>query len=95
VENPKRQAWMYLVVGVAAVIAGPWFLLTDNGQGSLGLLDWAILGMGIVAVYRGVRGFLDLKRGSSAPARSAEPGPRKIARPDASAPAKQDPPEKD
>ncbi|MCA0308765.1 MAG: hypothetical protein LCH87_15645 [Actinobacteria bacterium] len=71
-EDPKRQAWMYVVVGPLAIIAGIYFLMTTSGTtGDFSLLDWAIIGMGVVATYRGVKGFLDIRRGDAPP---AEPG---------------------
>nr|WP_300147942.1 hypothetical protein [Propionicimonas sp.] len=69
-EDPKRQAWMYVIVGGIAVIAAIYFLSVDGmGSGSFGIFDWVILGMGIVAVARGVRMFLDLRRGNGTPTR--------------------------
>jgi hypothetical protein len=63
VQDPKRQAWLYLVVGVLAVVFAGYYLYTDRGAGGdFSFLDWAILGMGIVATYRGVKMFLDLRR---------------------------------
>jgi hypothetical protein len=77
VEDPKRQAWMYVVVGGLAVIAAIYFLSIDGmGSGSFGIFDWVILGMGIVAVVRGARMFLDLKRDAGSPTRKT------IAKPD-------------
>lgn len=76
-EDPKRQAWMYVVVGGIAVIAAIYFLSVDGmGSGSFGIFDWVILGMGIVAVVRGIRMFLDLKQddGSGTKKTIAKPG---------------------
>ncbi len=65
-QDPKRQAWLYLVVGLLAVVFAVYFLSIDNaGQGQAGgfaILDWGLLGMGVVAVYRGVRGLRTLRR---------------------------------
>ena len=90
-EDPKRQAWMYLIAGVVAIAAAVYFLSTDTDTGTAGnfsLLDWAILGMGVVAIYRGAKGFIDLRRGDAEPRNPSSgttpPGPRKIARPDSS-----------
>lgn len=84
VEDPKRQAWMYLVAGVLAVIAGIYFISTAGQQANdqFGLLDYVILGMGAVAIYRGVRGFLALRNGDAGSA-GAKPaaGPKRISRP--------------
>lgn len=70
---------MYLIAGVAAIIAAIYFISTaSSGAGdSFGILDYAILGMGIVAVYRGVKGFLDIRRGNAA----LGEGPKRITRP--------------
>ena len=76
-EDPKRQAWMYVVVGGIAVIAAIYFLSVDGmGSGSFGIFDWVILGMGIVAVVRGIRMLLDLKQdvGSGNKNTIAKPG---------------------
>lgn len=63
---------MYVVVGPLAIIAGIYFLMTTSGTtGDFSLLDWAILAMGIVALYRGGRMFLALRRGEEPP---ADPG---------------------
>lgn len=71
-NNPRREAWLYVVVGVIAVVGAGYFLAVDGmGSGSFGLLDWAILGMGIVAIYRGIKGFAAIRRDSVAP---PEPG---------------------
>ncbi|MCA0295123.1 MAG: hypothetical protein LCH96_07375 [Actinobacteria bacterium] len=63
-QDPKRQAWLYLVAGVVAIIAAAYFLSVDSagGGGDFSILDWAILGMGVVATFRGVRMFLDLRK---------------------------------
>ena len=83
-QDPKRQTWLYLGVGLAAIVSAIYFLSTDNGQtGNYNILDWAILGMGVVAVYRGVRMFLELRRGSDVPANPGESTTfrRKVPRP--------------
>jgi len=65
---------MYLIAGVLAVVAAIYFISTaDQAGDSFGILDYAILGMGVVAVYRGARGFLDLRRGDSGSTGSASP----------------------
>lgn len=82
-EDPKRQAWMYLIVGVVAVIAAIYFLSTESqGANSFSIFDWAILAMGVVATYRGVKGFIDLRRGDAKPAAPTKPsGPTRLPRP--------------
>ncbi|MFT4108735.1 hypothetical protein [Propionicimonas sp.] len=87
-DDPKRQAWMYLVAGVLAIVGGIYFLATEGQDGTYVLLDWVILGMGVVAIYRGAKGFYDLRRGP------AQPTPTTVIRPGSSAekPAKPDDP---
>jgi uncharacterized membrane protein HdeD (DUF308 family) len=53
-DDPKNQPWLYLVTGVVAIAAAGYFLSIDAS-----ILDWAILGMGVVAVVRGVQMFLE------------------------------------
>lgn len=62
-KNPRTEAWMYLVVGVVAMIGGATFLLiaAGNNQDS-NILDWAILIMGAVSVWRGGKAFYDLRQ---------------------------------
>ncbi|MGC3995607.1 MAG: hypothetical protein QM779_16055 [Propionicimonas sp.] len=66
-EDPKRQAWMYLVAGVVAIVAAIYFLSTESQAGTYVLLDWGILAMGVVAIYRGGKGFYDLRRDQAKP----------------------------
>jgi uncharacterized membrane protein YcjF (UPF0283 family) len=62
-SNPKTQAWLYLIVGILAVIAGSIYLLVDLGQGgSWMLFDAAIVAMGIFGIVQGVRSFARLKQ---------------------------------
>ncbi|MCB0910838.1 MAG: hypothetical protein KDB60_04380 [Propionibacteriaceae bacterium] len=89
-EDPKRQAWMYLVAGVVAVIAAIYFIATaGQANDSWGLLDYAILGMGLVAIYRGVKGFRALRNGDAGPA-GGSTGPKRINRPDRRPPGDSD-----
>lgn len=83
-EDPKRQAWMYLIAGIVAIIAAIYFISTAGQvNDSFGILDYAILGMGVVAIYRGVRGFRDLRRADGGPTGSPTPGegPKRIGKP--------------
>lgn len=64
---------MYLIVGPVAIGLAIYYLMTDNGSsGDFSLLDWAILGMGIVALYRGVRMYLELRKRNSTPPGTGE-----------------------
>jgi hypothetical protein len=57
--SPRVQAISYLVVGVLAVVSGIYFV-TRGAQ----LLDYLILGGGVIAVYLGVRDLLRLRQDS-------------------------------
>lgn len=74
---------MYLIAGVVAIVAAIYFIATAPAGDSFGILDYAILGMGVVAIYRGVRGFLALRNGSggSTGAPGGNPGPTRINKP--------------
>ncbi|MCE1174105.1 MAG: hypothetical protein LWW77_05790 [Propionibacteriales bacterium] len=62
-SNPRTQAWLYLIVGILAVIAGSIYLLVDLGQGgSWMLFDAAIVAMGVFGIVQGVRSFTRLKQ---------------------------------
>jgi hypothetical protein len=62
-SNPRTQAWLYLIVGIVAVIAGSIYLLVDLRQGgSWMLFDAAIVAMGIFGIVQGVRSFARLKQ---------------------------------
>lgn len=61
-QDAIRFWWLYLLLGVAAAAMGCYGLY-HLGLGSS--LDWILVAMGLVAVYRGVRGYL-LKRSGSA-----------------------------
>ncbi len=83
-EDPKRQAWMYLIAGVLAVVAAIYFIATSGqANDSFGILDYAILGMGIVAIYRGAKGFRDLRGGDgdSTGSPTSGTGPKRISKP--------------
>lgn len=53
--------WVYVVVGVLAVALSLYYMTIDSS-----VLDWIILGMGVVAIVRGVQQFLQL-RGENKP----------------------------
>jgi len=53
------QVLVYLIVGAGAVAVALVFILTREAM----MLDWAILGLGLYAIYRGVTDYLALRRG--------------------------------
>ena len=53
--------WVYVVVGVLAVALSLYYMTIESS-----VLDWIILGMGVVAIVRGVQQFLQL-RGENKP----------------------------
>jgi len=60
VKNPKNEAWLYLIVGVVAIGMGAYNLVVFAGD-SGNILDWVIVAMGAVAVWRGIKQFWDLR----------------------------------
>ena len=60
-DDPKRRAWLYLITGVVAVAAALYFMSIEAS-----VFDWAILGLGLVAIYQGARDFWKL-RGDAQP----------------------------
>lgn len=63
-EDPKRQAWMYLIAGVVAIVAAAFFLSIDP-ESDFHTLDWVILAGGAIAVWQGLRRFWRLRQGGS------------------------------
>jgi hypothetical protein len=61
-RDPKTHAWLYLVVGLLAIVSGAYFLFIDYGAGGSGftIFDWLLAGMGVVGIYRGVKGLREL-----------------------------------
>jgi uncharacterized membrane protein len=59
VKKPMTQVLVYLIVGAGAVAVALVFILTREAM----MLDWAILGLGLYAIYRGVADYLALRRG--------------------------------
>ena len=58
--NPKMQIALYLIVGVLAIVGSAYFMSIDTS-----ILDWFILGLGIVAVAQGIKEYLALRRGET------------------------------
>jgi len=59
VKDPKNRPLLYVVTGVIAVAAAVYFLMLP----SAGILDWFILAMGIVSIFKGVQEYLQLHGG--------------------------------
>ncbi len=53
-KDPKNRPFVYIITGIVAIGASLYFLTVP----SAGILDWLILGMGVVAVYKGVQEYL-------------------------------------
>lgn len=51
-NDPKRQPWLYLISGLVAIGAATFFLSVDGN-----VFDWAILGLGAYAVWKGIQLF--------------------------------------
>lgn len=49
-NDPKNRPLLYLISGVVAVVAALYFMTLDTS-----IFDWFILGMGIVAIFKGVQ----------------------------------------
>ena len=47
---------MYLVVGVVAIVAGAFYMTIE-----MSIFEWAIVIMGVVAIYRGIKGLRALR----------------------------------
>lgn len=63
-QDPKRLAWTYVIVGIVAVVAAGWFLYLDTvgADHSFAVFDWAFLALGGVAVFRGIQRFVALRK---------------------------------
>lgn len=61
-EDPKRRGWLYLITGVVAVAAALFFMSIE-----VSVFDWAILGLGVVAIYQGGRELWKLRGGDPKP----------------------------
>jgi hypothetical protein len=64
VKDPKNLAIIYLVMGVVAVALALYYMSIDPTGG---VLDWIILGMGVVAIFRGGQQFLQLRAAKKPP----------------------------
>jgi len=58
VNDPKNRPLVYLIAGIVAVVAALYFMTLDAS-----IFDWFILGMGIVAIIKGVQEYWQLHGG--------------------------------
>lgn len=63
--DAKKLPWVYLIVGIIAMVGVGFFLYLDavGGDHTMMVFDWAFFALGGVAVYRGVRGLIDQRKG--------------------------------
>ncbi len=52
-KDPKNRPLVYLIVGIVAIGLALFYMTLDTS-----IFDWFILGMGIVAVFKGVQEYL-------------------------------------
>ena len=52
-KDPKNRPLVYIITGVVAIGAALFFMTLDTS-----IFDWFILGMGIVAIFKGVQEYL-------------------------------------
>jgi hypothetical protein len=64
VKDPKNLAIVYLVMGALAIALSLYYMSIDP-SGSI--LDWIILGMGVVAIVRGGQQYLQLRAARKPP----------------------------
>ena len=57
--SKRTEAWVYIGAGVVAIFAALYFMSVSSS-----IFDWFILGMGVVSLWQGVRGFMALRNGS-------------------------------
>ena len=63
-KDPKKLAIVYLVMGALAIVLSLYYMSIDP---SGGVLDWIILGMGVVAMVRGGQQYLQVRAGNKPP----------------------------
>jgi len=66
--SERTQAWVYIGAGVVAIFAALYFMSVESS-----IFDWFILGMGVVSLWQGVRGFMALRGGSGGPSGPSGP----------------------
>ena len=63
-KDPKKLAITYLVMGALAIAVSLYYMSIDPTGG---VLDWIILGMGVVAMFRGGQQYLQVRAGNKPP----------------------------
>ncbi|MGV8908276.1 MAG: hypothetical protein ACOH1Y_04780 [Propionicimonas sp.] len=63
-KDPKNLAIIYLVMGVLAIALALYYMSIDA---SGAVLDWIILGMGVVSIVRGGQQYLQLRAARKPP----------------------------
>ena len=63
-KDPKKLAITYLVMGALAIAVSLYYMSIDPTGG---VLDWIILGMGVVAMVRGGQQYLQVRAGNKPP----------------------------
>ena len=58
-KDPKNGPLVYLIAGIVAVAGALYFMTLDTS-----ILDWFILGLGIVSIIKGVQGYWQLRGGA-------------------------------
>jgi hypothetical protein len=63
-QDPKKTAVAYLVVGVLAIVSASYFLYLDFARGDSGyaMFDWVLLALGGVGAFRGAKSLLELRK---------------------------------
>lgn len=59
-KNPKVQVWVYLIAGALAIVGALYFMSIDTS-----IMDWFILGLGVVAIWQGIKEYLALRKGEA------------------------------
>ena len=57
-NDPKNRPLLYLISGIVAIGAALYFMTLSTS-----IFDWFILGMGVVAIFKGVQEYLQLHGG--------------------------------
>jgi hypothetical protein len=70
VNDPKNRPLVYLIAGVVAVVAALYFMTLSTS-----IFDWFILGMGIVAIFKGVQEYWQQHGGPKGGKKPGKPGP--------------------
>lgn len=64
-KDPKNLPWIYLIAGVLAIGSALYFMSLESS-----IFDWFILGMGVVAIVRGIQEYRKLHGSNGTDAKS-------------------------